>query len=260
MTDRAAWLGPANGFQPRSEPRVISRRGRYMLPRGPANAHRDPFVVRPRRLRQVPRCRGRSALHHGRLRGSAGAGDTALGVPANRRAKRPVGRHAAAEAGRFSTSARTAGAALVPSFTARIFQALPRVAHRGGTGIRRARDDGKALWGALCLSCGTSPERIEPESLTRSVSDFVHGHISWRADLLPPNRVTGLTRLPPRGLRLVNASLAPENSRDGGPDPGRAASNRDYCVFAAALPGCGLETKCVACMTPSPIGVGTETR
>jgi hypothetical protein len=39
-----------------------------------------------------------------------------------------------------------------------------------------------------------------------------------------------------------------------------AARNRDHCVFALALLGCGFETNCVACMTPSPIGVGTETR
>ena len=96
-----------------------------------------------------------------------------------------------------------------PSRSLRAFsrqcRGLPTGAARDPPGLEMT---GEALWGALCLSCGTSPERIAPESLTRSLSDFVHGHISWWTDLLPPNRVTGLTRLPPRGLRLVNATLA----------------------------------------------------
>src|SRR5215475_817859 len=50
---------------------------------------------------------------------------------------------------------------------------------------------GKGLWRALCLSCGTSLERIAPESLTRSLSEFVHGHIWWHALGAPQNRVRG---------------------------------------------------------------------
>ena len=37
---------------------------------------------------------------------------------------------------------------------------------------------GKGVCAVLCLSCGTSLERIEPESLTRTLSEFVHGYIS----------------------------------------------------------------------------------
>ena len=126
-------------------------------------------------------------------------------------------------------------------FTARIFQAAPRVAHRGGTGCAGPRNDGEALWGALCLSCGTSPERIAPESLTRSLSDFVHGHISWRTNLLPPNRVTGLTRLPLRGLQLVNASVPRRKLVGWRSHPGAAqhrtaitASSRRPCLAASS--------------------------
>ena len=35
--------------------------------------------------------------------------------------------------------------------------------------------NGKSAYGSLCLICGTSLERIEAESLTRSLSEFVHG-------------------------------------------------------------------------------------
>ena len=57
--------------------------------------------------------------------------------------------------------------------------------------IRHARQStGKAV-GALCLNCGTSLERIAPESLTRSLSEFVHGHIWWHGLGAPQNRVSG---------------------------------------------------------------------
>src|SRR5262245_15788599 len=42
---------------------------------------------------------------------------------------------------------------------------------------------------SLCLNCGTSPERIAAESLTRAKSRFVHGHISCRSNDMPQNRV-----------------------------------------------------------------------
>src|SRR5262245_52241619 len=50
---------------------------------------------------------------------------------------------------------------------------------------------GKGPWRALCLSYGTSLERIAPESLTRSLSEFVHGHIWWHGLGTPQNRVRG---------------------------------------------------------------------
>ena len=56
---------------------------------------------------------------------------------------------------------------------------------------RAAGVSGRGLWGALCLSCGTSLERIAPESLTRRLSEFVHGHMSWRGRRTPPNPVNG---------------------------------------------------------------------
>jgi hypothetical protein len=51
--------------------------------------------------------------------------------------------------------------------------------------------DGTGLWQGLCLSCGTSLERIAPESLTRALSEFVHGHISCHHHIVPPDRVAG---------------------------------------------------------------------
>src|ERR1700675_1295775 len=38
--------------------------------------------------------------------------------------------------------------------------------------------DGRSAVASLCLICGTSLERIKPESLTRPLSEFVHGYIS----------------------------------------------------------------------------------
>jgi hypothetical protein len=49
---------------------------------------------------------------------------------------------------------------------------------------------GESYVDALCSSCGTSLERIAPESLTRRLYEFVHGHMSWRAAPLLPNHVT----------------------------------------------------------------------
>src|SRR5262249_25692760 len=37
-------------------------------------------------------------------------------------------------------------------------------------------------WKVLCLSCGTSLERIAPESLTRLLFEFVHWHMSRHPD------------------------------------------------------------------------------
>jgi hypothetical protein len=165
----------------------ISQRGRYMLPGGPANA-----------AASAARSRGR-------------AGDRG-GCPKFRRRRSRCACVTVRLGGLPQPPARSACPRIGPE---RRWSRPFHCAHFPGTAEgcpsrrhRPARDNGKALWGALCLSCGTSPERIAPESLTRSLSDFVHGHISWRTALLPPNRVTALTRLPSRGLRLVNASLA----------------------------------------------------
>jgi len=66
----------------------------------------------------------------------------------------------------------------------------------------------------------------------------------------PPERANRLTR-EGRGL----------NSGDWRRTGSRAALVRPcHWVFAVALLACGTETNCVACMIPSPSGVGTETR
>jgi hypothetical protein len=179
ITDRAAWWAPANGFQPRSEPRVhLAARKIHASQRSGkrrASAHRDPH-----------------ARVAGRAIAAIAPNFTAVEVDAL--ASR------SGQEGRPSQPARSACPGTGPR---RRWSRPFRRAHFPGTaegcpsrGHRPAHDNGKALWGALCLICGTSPERIAPESLTRSLSDFVHGHISWRTALLPPNRVTALTRLP----------------------------------------------------------------
>ena len=138
-----------------------------MLPRGPANApqpnSRDPLGdshASDRGLRPSF-ASARRSVHTARLgvRGPYDAGARYSQVPVGFRPPRSDRRW---------------------PFTSRIFQALPRVPQRGGIPLRAARDNRSPMRGALCLSCGTSPERIAPESLTRSLSDFVHGHISWR--------------------------------------------------------------------------------
>src|SRR5262245_11942248 len=177
----------------------ISQRGGSMLPRGPAkaaaSAHRDP------RARVAARAITAVAPSFAAVEVEALASRLG-GYPANPRASACSG-----SVRRFLTSAEDgSGAGPVYAHFPGTAEGCPSRRH-GPPG-----PGGKALWGALCLSCGTSPERIAPESLTRSLSDFVHGHISWRSALLPPNRVRGLTRLPSRRLRLVNASLARRNS------------------------------------------------
>src|ERR1700756_198964 len=90
---------------------------------------------------------------------------------------------------------------------------------------------------------GTSPERIAPESLTLFLSEFVHGHILYCAPCPPQHPVK-----PP------NRWVLPVKSRSSGP------AERHHCVRAVALLGCATERNWVACITPSPIGVGTITR
>jgi hypothetical protein len=71
----------------------------------------------------------------------------------------------------------------------------------------------KALWEALCLSCGTSLERIASESLTRRLSEFVHGDMSWRVLGIPPHRVSGIGLPIATGRQFVNSSIAGRNPR-----------------------------------------------
>src|SRR5205085_4419747 len=56
------------------------------------------------------------------------------------------------------------------------------------TTMRRGKACAEAPY-RRCLSCGTSLERNGPESLTRPVSEFVHGHISRHLGLMPQNKV-----------------------------------------------------------------------
>src|SRR5262249_13195177 len=72
-----------------------------------------------------------------------------------------------------------------------------------------------------CLNCGTSLERIAPESLTRSPSEFVHGHIWWHALCIPQNRVKGPARPVPPPLKSINGAARRSNS-----EAGRTASRR----------------------------------
>ena len=70
--------------------------------------------------------------------------------------------------------------------------------------IRHARQASEKAVGALCLNCGTSLERIAPESLTRSLSEFVHGNIWWAGLCAPQNRVSGQKRREPSMLEWIN--------------------------------------------------------
>src|SRR5262245_19633897 len=209
MTDRAAWLGSCQWVPAALCTARASRNAedtgfpevRQTLPHTP---HRDPIVARPARAiasrSGSERPPGHAAVHP---------------VPC-KPAGNPPGRPSCR--GRSSAVHRLPPSIFPPRrrWRERRWPPSLRAFSRQCRGLPiavawnppRPETAGKALWGALCLSCGTSPERIAPESLTRSMSDFVHGHISWRTDLLPPNRVTGLTQSPPREPRLVNASLA----------------------------------------------------
>jgi hypothetical protein len=76
--------------------------------------------------------------------------------------------------------------------------------HRQIGQIKHARQaTGKAV-GALCLNCGTSLERIAPESLTPSLSEFVHGNIWWHPLCVPQNRVSGPKGGSPPMLKWIN--------------------------------------------------------
>src|SRR5262249_44447176 len=60
--------------------------------------------------------------------------------------------------------------------------------------IRRAAKPRERAVASLCLACGTSLERIAPESLTQCLSEFVHGPIWGHRPGAPQNRVSGRKR------------------------------------------------------------------
>jgi hypothetical protein len=62
----------------------------------------------------------------------------------------------------------------------------------------------KVLWLALCLICGTSLEQIKPESLTRPLSEFVHGYISVEKDGGTLELVTSSWEAASGSIKLVN--------------------------------------------------------
>src|SRR5713226_2183428 len=64
--------------------------------------------------------------------------------------------------------------------------------------------DGQGAVASLCLICGTSLERIEPESLTRSLSDFVHGYISVQESVGTLELVKPSWKAALRSIKLVN--------------------------------------------------------
>src|SRR5258706_8535731 len=91
------------------------------------------------------------------------------------------------------------------------------------------------LWEPLCLNCGTSLERIAPESLTRSLSEFVHGHIWWHGLCAPQNRVSGQKG---GGLRCWNGLTARPGAEFWGMEVGRRlrpAASLGFCRRLARL-------------------------
>jgi hypothetical protein len=80
----------------------------------------------------------------------------------------------------------------------------------------------KCRWTGLCLSCGTSLERIAPESLTRHLYNFVHGHIWARTSTCPLDGV--FARFVYRH-RYRSALTARRHGRCAGPDLLAVASN-----------------------------------
>ena len=111
-----------------------------------------------------------------------------------------------------------------------------------------------------CLAGGTSLERIEPESLTPVLSEFVHGNMWWHWAVL----TTKSCKRPVNGCKwlqkndrqsITGSACSPKFAVSG---LGRRLSH--HCDFTVALLGCGVDMNCVACRTPSPIGVGTVTR
>src|SRR6266545_3505224 len=101
-----------------------------------------------------------------------------------------------------------------------------------------------------CLSCGTSPERIAPESLTRSLCAFVHGNISRQSSPEPQDRVVGHFWAIQHARHGINPS----------PRPAKITVYCDRTPLAEARCGCGSEMNWVACKMPTPNGVGTEIR
>ena len=87
------------------------------------------------------------------------------------------------------------------------------------TTLRRGR--------SLCLSCGTSPERIAAESVTRTQSAFVPCHISRHSNKRPPNRVvsgSGTWRLRTGALTHRPPAIISTSCRSGAESPSAAAT------------------------------------
>jgi hypothetical protein len=97
----------------------------------------------------------------------------------------------------------------------------------------------------MFLSCGTSLERIAPESLTRHLFEFVHGDIWRHLSKWPQDRVDGQ-------IRCLRAAK----------NPSRLSGRARHCerIPLADARWDGTETNWVACRTPVPNGVGTEAR
>ncbi len=192
----------------------ISRPGRYMLPPYPANAHWGPDrrgigANRSQRFHRTScdqcamfeliRSQTRHAMNRRRTTNVGHeAGNSAFGarlqtmIAPRLEGDRPAGFQSVAGTGgpRAMRCIFSGGALWLHVVSRLATEAVLSPISRGRCVAIRPRG---ALWGALCLSCGTSPERIAPESLTRCQSDFVHGHMSWRPPTIPPNHVTGRT-------------------------------------------------------------------
>src|SRR5262249_15465250 len=93
-----------------------------------------------------------------------------------------------------------------------------------------------------------------------TLSEFVHGDIWWHGLSTPQNRVRGRQSRSRPILKSINGDPPAEIRRIVVGRRTALVPDPNYCVFAVALLGCGMETNCVACMTPSPSGVGTAAR
>jgi hypothetical protein len=140
MTDRAAWWAPANGFQPRSEPRVhLARRKIHASQR--SGKPQTPIATRSARSHasvrggcaKSRRCRSRSACITVRL--GRPLGETILpGAPTNRRAAPATGRPLGFR------PRRRAGAAPVTSLHGAHFPGTAEGCPTWRHGLRTARD------------------------------------------------------------------------------------------------------------------------
>jgi hypothetical protein len=203
----------------------ISQRGRYMLPRGPANAaanaHRGPLVVPPR---------GRS--HHGRAPKVPGAGGTAsVGCRVAAGAVLSTGWPVVFDLGADGQS----GAGPVPSLRAfsRQCRGLPIAAARDPRG---SRDDGGSPVGSPVL-------KLWNESRTNRarIADSIHVGFRSRPHIVGGRSPTTKscnrtdTIAATRGSDSLTRALRAENSWDGGTNPG-AAPHRTAVIASSRRP------------------------